>query len=295
MRLVAFRRADGEHRLGVLGPEAQPSSLIDLTAVDPQFATAMIPVLEEGPAALARIRDVVAQAPASARVPLERVTLLPPIANPSKIIAVGLNYRDHAEETGDSIPQTPVVFAKFPSSVAGPFADIVYPANSSRVDYEGELGVVIGTRCRDISVADAPGVIAGYVTMNDVSARDVQNATSQWTLGKSFDTFAPFGPALVTADEIADPQDLDIEVYVNDELRQKSNTRNMIFPVNDLVSRLSAVVTLQPGDIIATGTPGGVGIGFTPERLLSVGDVVTVDIARVGTIRNRVVASGGTR
>jgi 2-keto-4-pentenoate hydratase/2-oxohepta-3-ene-1,7-dioic acid hydratase in catechol pathway len=291
MRLGSFAPPGGAARLGVLVAADGSDSVLDVARVDPALPADVPAVLAGGPAVLDRLRRAVGAAGDDARHRLADVELLAPVPRPGKIVAVGLNYRDHAAETGEDLPAAPVVFAKFPSSVTGPYGDIVYPADSTRVDYEGELGVVIGRRCRHVADADAPGVIGGYLVVDDVSARDVQNRTSQWTLGKSYDTFAPIGPALVTPDEVGDPQALDISTHVNDELRQKSNTRNLIFGVYELVSRISAVCTLEPGDIIATGTPGGVGIGFKPERLLSVGDVVRVTIQGIGTIANRVTAA----
>jgi 2-keto-4-pentenoate hydratase/2-oxohepta-3-ene-1,7-dioic acid hydratase in catechol pathway len=291
MRLGSFAPPGGAARLGVLVTADGVDTVLDAGRVDPALPADVAAVLAGGPAVLDRLRRAVGVAGDDVRHRVADVELLAPVPRPGKIVAVGLNYRDHAEETGEAIPTAPVVFAKFPSSVTGPYGDIVYPADSTRLDYEGELGVVIGRRCRHVREADAPGVIGGYLVVNDISARDVQNRTSQWTLGKSYDTFAPTGPAVVTPDEAGDPQALDIGTVVNDEPRQKSTTRNMIFGVYELVSRLSAVCTLEPGDIIATGTPGGVGIGFRPERLLAVGDVVRVTVQGIGTIANRVTAA----
>ncbi|HEV7656791.1 MAG TPA: fumarylacetoacetate hydrolase family protein [Mycobacteriales bacterium] len=291
MRLASFAPPGGAARLGVLVTADGPDAVVDVRRVDPRLPADVPAVLAGGPVVLDQLRRAVGAAGEDARHRVADVELLAPVPRPGKIVAVGLNYRDHAEETGDAIPEAPVVFAKFPSSVTGPYADIVHPADSTRLDYEGELGVVIGRRCRHVEEADAPGVIGGYLVLDDVSARDVQNRNSQWTLGKSYDTFAPIGPAVVTPDEVGDPQALDISTHVNEEPRQKSNTRNMIFGVYELVSRISAVCTLEPGDIIATGTPGGVGIGFDPERLLAVGDVVRVTVQGIGTIANRVTAA----
>lgn len=284
MHLVSFER-DGAAALGVLPDGTDSIELIDLGGV-PAIPGDAGEYLAGGAAVRQAVQAAVSAAP---RRPLADVRLLAPIARPGKIIGIGLNYRDHALETGQDIPTYPTVFAKFSTSVAGPQDPIRYPGETTRLDYEGELGVVIGQRCRNVAVADALDVVGGYLVVNDVSARDVQNRTSQWTLGKSFDGFAPMGPALVTADEIADPQALDIAVWVNGEQRQKSNTVQMVFSVAELVAELSRVCTLEPGDVIATGTPAGVGIGFTPERLLSVGDEVVVEIERLGRLRNTVV------
>jgi 2-keto-4-pentenoate hydratase/2-oxohepta-3-ene-1,7-dioic acid hydratase in catechol pathway len=296
MQLVSFRSSEStEPRWGVLRPDGIAPVAEPVADPATGLPADVVGVLTGGAELRNRIEALATAWPAEELIDPGTVELLAPIPRPGKIIAIGLNYRDHAEETGDAIPEVPVVFAKFPSSVTGPYADVVYPALSTRLDYEGELGVVISRRCSQLTPAEAPDVVGGYVVLNDVSARDVQNQTSQWILGKSFDTFAPFGPALVTADEVGDPQQLDISLQVNGEIRQRSNTSNMIFGVYDLISRLSQVCTLEPGDVIATGTPGGVGIGFKPERLLSVGDQVTVEIERIGRISNRIVSPATLR
>jgi 2-keto-4-pentenoate hydratase/2-oxohepta-3-ene-1,7-dioic acid hydratase in catechol pathway len=284
VHLVSFDK-DGSSALGLLPDGVDSTQVLDLRL--PGDATEF---LVGGAAARAAVSAATAHA---LRRPIGEVRLLPPVTRPGKIIGIGLNYRDHAVETGQPIPEYPTVFAKFSTSVAGPNDPIRYPEATARLDYEGELGVVIGRRCRDVSEADALDAVGGYVVVNDVSARDVQNRTSQWTLGKSFDGFAPIGPALVTADEIPDPQNLDIAVRVNGEQRQQSNTAQMIFTVAHLVAELSRICTLEPGDVIATGTPAGVGIGFTPERLLAIGDEVVVTIEGLGELRNVIVGAAG--
>jgi acylpyruvate hydrolase len=231
---------------------------------------------------------VLASPPEEARLPAG--TRLAPPLRPGKIIGIGLNYRDHAEETGQPVPEYPTVFAKFPNSASAPDAPIELPAASTKVDYEGELGVVIGQRARDVPESEALAAVAGYVVVNDVSARDVQNRTSQWTLGKSFDTFAPFGPFLVTADEVPDPQRLELTTTVNGTEVQHSNTANMVFGVARLVALLSQVATLEPGDLIATGTPSGIGAALDPPRFLRAGDVVEITIEGLGQLRNPVAA-----
>lgn len=225
------------------------------------------------------------------RAKLDDVVLLGPVV-PTKIIAVGMNYRDHAEEQGQAIPERPLLFAKFPSSVCGPHADIVKPPETTQLDYEVELGVVIGRRSRNVAAADAMRHVAGYVAVNDVSARDAQFEDGQWVRGKSYDTFAPMGPALVTADEIPDPHDLDVRAWVNGELRQSSTTSNLIFGIGELIEYCSRCFTLEAGDVIATGTPGGVGVFLDPPRLLQPGDLVEVEVEQVGRLVNRVVESG---
>src|ERR1700744_2514760 len=268
-----------------------PGSLVDLTAAEwsrPGDLGAVLAGEQAG-----RLAALAENAPETSRIQLDQVRLTAPVAPPSKIICIGLNYRDHAAETGQDLPTKPTVFAKFPTTLTGPYDPIVLPALSDAVDYEGELGVVIGRRARNVSEDEALSYVGGYLCVNDVSARDVQNWTSQWTLGKNFDTFAPAGPFLVTAAEVPDPQALDIETRVNGVGMQHSNPANMVFTVAALISQLSAVMTLEPGDIIATGTPGGIGGAQKPPLFLKDGDIVEVEIERLGCLRNPVVAGPG--
>ncbi|MEM2011589.1 MAG: fumarylacetoacetate hydrolase family protein [Nitrososphaerota archaeon] len=231
---------------------------------------------------------------ASKRVPralhLSQVGLLAPTDNKPKVLCIGLNYRDHAEESKAEVPDEPIIFMKPHTALTGPYDPVEYPSIVTQLDYEAELAVVIGRRCRGVKPEEAQEYICGYAAFNDISARNLQFKDKQWTRGKSFDTFAPMGPWIVTRDEIRDPQNLRIASRVNGETRQDSNTKNMIFGVNRLVSFISMVMTLEPGDVIATGTPAGVGIFAKPEpRLLKVNDVVEVEVEGVGTIRNTVV------
>jgi 2,4-didehydro-3-deoxy-L-rhamnonate hydrolase len=228
-------------------------------------------------------------------VPLEGLLLRAPISRPGKIVCVGLNYRDHAEESGQSIPEEPVLFAKYANSVVGPDAPIEIPPTVEQPDFEAELGVVIGRRTQRVDEADALDHVAGYTCVNDVSARDLQFRSSQWLLGKAIDTFLPLGPWVVTADEVGDPQTLGIRCLVDGEVMQDSSTKQMVFGVADLVAFISRTITLEPGDLIATGTPPGVGMAKTPPRWLRDGDTVTVEIERVGALTNtvRVVAPRG--
>lgn len=204
--------------------------------------------------------------------------LLAPV-QPGKVVGVGLNYRDHVEELALPLPQDPIIFLKPASSVIGPEQEIRYPVQSTRVDYEAELGIVIGERCDHVSAAEAARRIFGYTCLNDVTARDLQMRDGQWTRAKSFDTFCPLGPCIVT--DLADPHDLAITSRVNGEVRQQSNTTNLIFNVFELVEFISAIMTLEPGDVIATGTPAGIGA-------LEPGDEVEVEIEHIGTLKNRV-------
>jgi len=213
-----------------------------------------------------------------------------PIARPSKIICAGVNYRDHADETGLDVPRQPVLFAKWPNSLIGPGDPIVLPSFTTQVDYEAELAVVIGRRVRDVSVDDALDAVAGVICLNDVSARDLQFADGgQWTVGKSLDTFCPIGPRVVPLDEIDDPQQLRIRCIVNGEVLQDSTTSDMIFSIAELIAFASRGIELEAGDLIATGTPPGVGFTRNPPRFLQPGDDVTVELEAVGTLTNPVV------
>ncbi|MGE0486476.1 MAG: fumarylacetoacetate hydrolase family protein [Gammaproteobacteria bacterium] len=225
-----------------------------------------------------------------ARFALAAVTLEAPILRPPKILAVGLNYRDHIEETGLDTPKVPMIFNKQSTAAHGPYTPFHLPRVSTKLDYEGELGMVIGRRCRHVPAARAREVIAGYTVCNDVSVRDWQMRSQTFIMGKSFDTHCPFGPWITTADEVPDPHTLDLKTWVNGELRQDSNTRHLVFDCYTLVEHLSTAFTLEPGDLILTGTPSGVGIGFEPKRFLAAGDRVKVEIAGLGFIDNAVVA-----
>jgi 2,4-didehydro-3-deoxy-L-rhamnonate hydrolase len=213
-----------------------------------------------------------------------------PIDRPSKIVCVGLNYRDHAEEQGTELPPAPLLFAKWPNALIGPGEPIVIPRASKRVDYEAELGVVIGSRARNVSEENALEAVRGYLCLNDVSARDLQFSDGQWTRGKSPDTFCPIGPRLVPREEVPDPQALAIRCVLNGEVMQDSTTANMIFSVAEIIAYASATITFEPGDLIATGTPAGVGVFRDPPVLLKDGDEVTIEIERLGSLTNRVRA-----
>jgi 2-keto-4-pentenoate hydratase/2-oxohepta-3-ene-1,7-dioic acid hydratase in catechol pathway len=222
--------------------------------------------------------------------PLAEVRLLAPVPRPGKILCVGLNYRDHAEETGQALPSQPVLFSKFANSVVGPGADVLVPPEAEKVDAEAELAVVIGRRASRVAAADALDHVAGYTCANDVSSRSLQFLSGQWLVGKAIDTFLPLGPWLVTADEIPDPQALGIRCLVNDELVQSSTTGEMIFGVAELVSYASRTITLEPGDVLVTGTPSGVGMAADPPRYLRPGDRMRVEIDGLGQLDNTVRA-----
>jgi 2-keto-4-pentenoate hydratase/2-oxohepta-3-ene-1,7-dioic acid hydratase in catechol pathway len=220
----------------------------------------------------------------------EGLRYLSPIPRPPKLICIGLNYRDHAEESKLAIPEVPTVFCKFSTAVTGHNQPVVLPKNSVKPDYEAEFAVVIGQGGRHIAEQDWRKHVFGYTILNDVSARDFQMATSQWMIGKTFDTFAPIGPVIVTADEIEDPHNLPISLLLNGELMQNSNTSNLIFRIPALIAHLSSVFTLEPGDIIATGTPAGVGFARKPPRWLRPGDQMVTRIAGIGELHNPIVA-----
>jgi 2-keto-4-pentenoate hydratase/2-oxohepta-3-ene-1,7-dioic acid hydratase in catechol pathway len=214
-------------------------------------------------------------------------------ARPGKVIGVGLNYRDHAAEAGQPLPERPLLFAKWTTSLIGPGDSIVLPRESDQVDFEAELGLVVGRRVRDVSAADALDALAGVICVNDISARDVQFADGQWTRAKSFDTFCPVGPRLVSMSEVGDLSDLRIRCILNGEVMQDSRTSEMVFSAAEIVSFASRALTLEPGDLIATGTPSGVGLARKPPVFLQPGDEVVVEIENVGELSNRVVGHAG--
>lgn len=216
--------------------------------------------------------------------------LVGPVTDPTKVLCVGLNYKDHVAETGRALPEYPDVFTKFASTLVGPFDEIGGADVSEKLDFEGEVAIVIGRRASRVSEAEALEYVAGLAPLNDVSARDLQFRGTQWTPGKAVDGSTPWGPALVTLDEIGDPQTLELVTRVNDVEMQRSNTRHQIFPIATIVSYISGFLTLEPGDVIATGTPQGIGAKRTPPVWIAPGDIVEVEVERVGTLRNRVAA-----
>ncbi len=285
MRLCRFL-ADGEARLGLI----EDGRLIDLTASAPELPTEPAAAVDAvGVDRLEELAELAAEpGPGES---LEAIRLLSP-ARPRKYLAIALNYADHIDETGMEAPQVPTFFNKQPTCVIGTGANIHMPVVSDKLDYEGELAIVIGKRCRHVAPEDAAGVIAGYTIANDVSVRDWQMRAPTMTIGKSFDTHGPLGPWLVTGGELGDPQRLGIRTFVNGELRQDGNTSEMVFDCFQQVSHLSEAFTLEPGDVIATGTPAGIGASVQPfpEGLLKVGDSVRIEIEGIGELRNQVVA-----
>jgi 2-keto-4-pentenoate hydratase/2-oxohepta-3-ene-1,7-dioic acid hydratase in catechol pathway len=282
MKLATFTH-DGTRRIGVVDGE----HVVDLAAARPDLPRDMLALLEAGPAALLAAGEAIGDGP---RLPLGDVRLEAPIARPPKFLAVGLNYADHVAESGREPPEHPTLFNKQSTCVTGPTDPVHVPRASHVLDYEGELGFVIGRRCRHVSRDDAADVIAGYLVVNDVTVRDWQLRIPTWTMGKSFDTHGPIGPWIVTSDELRDPHQLRLRTWVNGELRQESNTKQLIFDCFALVEHLSTAFTLEPGDIVATGTPSGVGIAHKPPKLLQAGDVVRIEIEGIGAIENPVIA-----
>ena len=297
MRFATFRHR-GRERIGILDPDG--ATLIDLSVAAPALPTDMNSFIAGGAKALARATKALSTRKKDARLPLGRVKILAPLPRPRRnILCVGKNYRAHAREFdksgfdatagADAIPDVPIIFTKAPSCVIGPGETIpghLDPTES--VDYEVELAVIIGEGGRRIAKKDAFRHVWGYTIVNDVTARHLQSRHKQWFLGKSIDGFCPMGPCIVTADEIGDVRRLRVETRVNGELRQDALVKDLIFDIPTLIKTLSAGMTLQPGDIIATGTPAGVGIGFSPPRFLKKGDVVTLAIDRIGTLENPV-------
>ncbi|MBI4363055.1 MAG: fumarylacetoacetate hydrolase family protein [Euryarchaeota archaeon] len=221
-------------------------------------------------------------------IPAGEARLQAPLAHPSKMLFLGLNYADHARETGASLPKEPVLFAKFPNSITGPQGDIQRPPGVAQLDYEAELGVILGRRAHRIPPGRAMDHVLGYTCVNDISARDIQTRDRQWTRGKSADTFCPLGPSIVTRDEIPDPHTLKIQARVNGEVRQDSTTAQMHLKIPEVISTLSQTMTLEPGDLISTGTPAGVGMARRPPAWLRDGDTVEVTIEKIGSLKNRV-------
>jgi len=281
MKLVTFTH-QGSTRIGI----AIEGAIADICAVATALPREMIAFLEGGAGALEQARTVISSAP---KIPLDQVKLEPPILRPPEFLAIGLNYAGHVAETGREKPSFPLFFNKQTSCVNGPYDPIHLPRVSTSLDYEGELGFVIGRRCRHVPRDRASEVIAGYMIVNDVSVRDWQRRAATMTLGKSFDTHGPTGPWIVTTEELRDPHGLELRTFVNGEMRQHANTRELMFDCFSQVETLSTVFTLLPGTIISTGTPDGVAAVMKPPRWLKAGDVVRVEIDSIGHIENQVI------
>ena len=285
MKLVTFS-AGGTARVGIVVGDG----IVDVSRHVPAAPTDMIEMIARWAEWEPKLKALAA---ASADVSLSAAKLAAPVLQPKKIFAIGLNYADHCAESGLEIPKDQVWFSKAVTSVNGPYDAVELPAVSTHLDHECEMVAVIGKRCRNVPRERAPEVVFGYCAGNDVSVRDWQLRTTQWTIGKSFDTHGPIGPWITTADEVGDPHTLGIRCLVNGEQRQKSNTRHLVFNVYAQIEYLSKAVTLEPGDLIFTGTCGGVGLAHKPPRWLKEGDLVRVEIDKLGAIENRVRAGSG--
>ena len=286
MKLISYQSDDGPRVAGV-----RDDGYVDLNNADPRVPHCIKMLLAKGSEGL-RLAEAAIETGIS--MATDSVKLLPPVPSPEKVICVGVNYAEHAREGGMEPPDRPVIFNKFPTAVGADGDPVVLPPESPKVDYEAELVVVIGKKGRRIPESEAMDYVAGYCVGNDVSARDWQLETpaGQWLLGKSFDSFAPFGPAMITADEISDPGNLSISLRLNGETMQDSNTSQLIFPIGKLIAYISSVATLAPGDVIFTGTPPGVGMARTPAVWLKPGDVMEVEIEGLGVLSNPCVADG---
>jgi 2-keto-4-pentenoate hydratase/2-oxohepta-3-ene-1,7-dioic acid hydratase in catechol pathway len=278
MKLVSFSLDDGKIRPGSLDDEAKV--VVDLTAAGYPDA---LSVIAAGLTSVNADRSYPVY-------PLSEVRLHAPLPNPPRVFAIGLNYRDHAKESGMAIPTVPVVFFKLTTAIVGPDDPIVLPINSTQPDYEAEMAFVIGRGGYRLSADEWRNHVYGYTIVNDVSARDVQFASTQWSMSKSFPTFCPLGPAIVTADQIPDPHSLAIGLAIDGVVHQSSNTRELIFQIPALIEYLSSITPLLPGDIVSTGTPSGVGLGRTPKRWLKPGESVTVTVEGLGSLTNPVVS-----
>jgi 2-keto-4-pentenoate hydratase/2-oxohepta-3-ene-1,7-dioic acid hydratase in catechol pathway len=288
MKLVTFRHR-GRARIGALIPQGTRTLVLDFRRAEPGLPADMLEFLCGGEPVWALAQRVTADPDERALLALEDVTLLAPVPRPGKLICVGHNYYDHAVDASNP-EEYPTFFAKFANTVIGHQQPIVYPRVPVQLDYEAELAVVIGKRAKSVDSDRALEVVAGYTIFNDVTARDYQPRSSRWSIRKSFDTFGPMGPALVTADEIPDPGSLDLALDLNGVQRQHSNTSNLIFPITFLIAYLTRTMTLEPGDVIATGTPSGTGAMQTPPAFMKPGDVVRIRIEGIGELVNPVAA-----
>ncbi len=285
MKLVSYG-ARGWERPGVL---LEDGAILDLESATMGRITTIRALLETGKKGLSLVADLLRTPQAERhRVPAETQRLGPPLTNPGKIVALGLNYRSHAQEQNVRLPRKPLLFSKSTTSLSGNGDPIWYPRDETRLDYEVELAFVIGRPAIGVDPAEWKDYVAGYTVINDVSARDAQFSDRKWFRGKSYDSFCPMGPFLVTSDEIPDPHSLRVAATVNDQPRQNSNTDDLIFGIPEILAFVSRNITLLPGDVIATGTPGGVGIFWDPPRCLEPGDTVTVTVEGIGSLTNQV-------
>lgn len=286
MKIVSYRYKN-QKSYGVLTAK----SIANLPCLAMQSGETLPETVENfviaGENAIQKAEKLMTKAESNCFVPLTKVSLLAPIMFPPKIVCLGVNYRDHAAETGAEIPKEPILFMKPRTALIGPNEKIM-KSFVKHLDYEGELAIIIGEKAKNVSMDEAKEYIFGYTILNDISAREIQYGDKQWTRGKSFDTFAPIGPCIKTESQLKDISNLIIRTWVNNELRQNGTTRNMVFNVEQIIHRLSQVMTLEPCDIIATGTPAGVGVAMKPEKWLKSGDIVTIEIEGIGVLQNTV-------
>jgi 2-keto-4-pentenoate hydratase/2-oxohepta-3-ene-1,7-dioic acid hydratase in catechol pathway len=287
MKFVTFDRQDST-RIGVLTDEG----VLDLSTCGIELPDDMLSLIELREEGLDRVRKAIDKG--GEIVSMDEVRLRQPVIRPPKILAIALNYAEHIAESATQKPAVQMWFNKQSTCANGPYDPIALPVASDKLDYEGELGIIIGKRCRHVPKERAHEVIYGYTVVNDVSVRDWQRAAQTFQIGKSFDTHGPFGPYIVTPDEVGDPQDLDLKTIVNGEVRQDSNTKHMIYKIDEQIAHLTTAFTLEPGDLLVTGTPSGVGAAMDPPSFLKEGDVVRVEIEKVGAIENPVQREDGT-
>lgn len=284
---IAHYRHNNEESYGALDGQ----NVVSLPELAQRFKEKLPETIEEfvnvGESAMQTAEKLIAKADINHSTPLTKVSLLAPIKFPPKIVCLGVNYRDHAAETGAQIPKEPIIFMKPHTAIIGPNEKIM-KSFVKQLDYEGELAIIMGKKAKNVSEADAKQYVFGYTILNDVSAREIQFGDKQWTRGKSFDTFAPTGPCITTEAQLKDTNNLAVRTWVNDELRQNGTTRNMVFNVEQIIHHLSRVMTLEPCDIIATGTPAGVGMAMKPQKWLKNGDVVRIEIEGIGILENTV-------
>ena len=297
MKLARYRYGKKQH-YGVLVNDNKIVCLTSLARhMQKQLPKKLEEFIEKGEKAVETAEELLKKTPKNVvdnfSLPINKVALLAPVTHPPKIICLGLNYADHIEEQitehGALIPDEPIIFLKPHTTIIGPKENIVKPSFVKQLDYEAELAIIIGKEAKNVPVSEAKSYIFGYTILNDVSARDIQFKDKQWTRGKSFDTFAPIGPCIVTRQQLQDPSNLYVRTWVNNELRQDSTTKKMVFNVYEIVHHLSRVMTLEPCDIIATGTPAGVGFAMKPPKFLQAGDIVKMEIETIGVLENMVV------
>jgi 2,4-diketo-3-deoxy-L-fuconate hydrolase len=291
MKIITFQRTGNGYRIGALVSDTKVVDLTSLVSEDELSANEILRCFDLDEGFYDKAKAAIENGSLGETIDRDAIKIMAPVPRPGKIICIGLNYRDHAAESGMEIPKSPVIFSKFSSCAIGPSVPVFIPSGSTQSDYEAELAFIIGRHAKNVSLENALDYVFGYTNFNDVSARDFQFADGQWQRGKSCETFAPMGEFVVTTDEITDPQNLSIKLRLNGDVMQDSNTGQMIFGVAELVEFLSRYITLEPGDVVATGTPPGVGFARKPPVYLKGGDVVEVEIEGLGVLSNPIVSN----